>query len=638
MIKINSIFLVVLLIIISNGSYGQYNGIYIEGAFPDSGGVNVAFRNTVYSQGNVTYYQEDQSFSIDASGKWWMTVGEGVPTGISTSSTLDQLDFSLDSMGLAIEVDFGGGFIGLTDEEFRAVPYARHSRTSSENISLGARMQDIDTVGLSIDYAFSWNGMDWSVVLSNELIANYAIESNMSNSADTSLFAFQSHVQSIDTVLFSEVSDSSIFAINVNQSGYSDSSIYTDTAGYSILNNGLKLNGNNFTSFDIVGPTNNFPIRIRTNGIDRLHLGINGEFEIGSTDSLSSFYSDLGDGLKATGTRGSGSHLNLTNGNYVYYSPDKVAFLSGLVTDTLWDSSNVGIYSFVAGRNSWVRGTYSAAFGDSSFVTPIPNVSISPGKYSLAVGRNCGASGSNSFAVGYQSWAMKNRSVAMGYQCSTPYGYACMALGYRAVADGNIEPCVAIGNNVVANGKNSIILGNNVDGGSRRGTFMYGDNSTNDTLTNTTLNVHQFVVRANGGFIFYSDAGLLTGVQLSSGGGAWSTVSDSTKKQNKFLLNPFIVRDPLIKLRVSEWNYKTQDKSIVHVGPMAQDFYSAFKQGSRNDLITTTDIDGVILLGIKDLEGIFNSLENKMDPKYDKFDFKSVVGRLDKLERELDNR
>ena len=46
------------------------------------------------------------------------------------------------------------------------------------------------------------------------------------------------------------------------------------------------------------------------------------------------------------------------------------------------------------------------------------------------------------------------------------------------------------------------------------------------------------------------------------------------------------------------------DKTVRHIGPMAQDFHSAFQLGgSGNDTtITTTDIDGVNMLAIQALE------------------------------------
>jgi trimeric autotransporter adhesin len=50
------------------------------------------------------------------------------------------------------------------------------------------------------------------------------------------------------------------------------------------------------------------------------------------------------------------------------------------------------------------------------------------------------------------------------------------------------------------------------------------------------------------------------------------------------------------------WNYLTQDASIRHAGPMAQDFHAAFGLGESDLLINTVDIDGVNMAAVKALE------------------------------------
>ncbi len=49
------------------------------------------------------------------------------------------------------------------------------------------------------------------------------------------------------------------------------------------------------------------------------------------------------------------------------------------------------------------------------------------------------------------------------------------------------------------------------------------------------------------------------------------------------------------------WNYETQDGSIRHMGPIAQDFRAAFGLGSDDKHITTVDADGVALAAIQEL-------------------------------------
>ncbi len=52
---------------------------------------------------------------------------------------------------------------------------------------------------------------------------------------------------------------------------------------------------------------------------------------------------------------------------------------------------------------------------------------------------------------------------------------------------------------------------------------------------------------------------------------------------------------------ISTWNYKAQDDSIRHMGPMAQDFNAAFGLGVSDKLIDTIDPDGVALAAIQGL-------------------------------------
>ena len=46
---------------------------------------------------------------------------------------------------------------------------------------------------------------------------------------------------------------------------------------------------------------------------------------------------------------------------------------------------------------------------------------------------------------------------------------------------------------------------------------------------------------------------------------------------------------------------KTQEDSIIHIGPMSQDFYSAFQLGVDNKGISTIDSDGIALASIQAL-------------------------------------
>jgi hypothetical protein len=98
-------------------------------------------------------------------------------------------------------------------------------------------------------------------------------------------------------------------------------------------------------------------------------------------------------------------------------------------------------------------------------------------------------------------------------------------------------------------------------------------------------------------------------VFLPAGSGAWSTVSDRTKKQNFVAVVPRDVLERVASMPVSTWNYTAQDPSIRHMGPMAQDFHAAFGLGEDERHITTIDTDGVLFAAVQGLNEIVQ--ENK---------------------------
>jgi uncharacterized protein YceH (UPF0502 family) len=55
-------------------------------------------------------------------------------------------------------------------------------------------------------------------------------------------------------------------------------------------------------------------------------------------------------------------------------------------------------------------------------------------------------------------------------------------------------------------------------------------------------------------------------------------------------------------MSIQSWAYRSQDPSIRHLGPTAQDFYAAFHLGESDSMITSIDIEGVALLATQPLE------------------------------------
>lgn len=88
---------------------------------------------------------------------------------------------------------------------------------------------------------------------------------------------------------------------------------------------------------------------------------------------------------------------------------------------------------------------------------------------------------------------------------------------------------------------------------------------------------------------------------MPAGGGAWAPLSDRNAKENFRAINTSDILSKVAQLDLSEWNYKTQDDSIRHIGPMAQDMYAAFQLGDDNISISTIDADGVLFAAVQEL-------------------------------------
>ncbi|HEX6912149.1 MAG TPA: tail fiber domain-containing protein, partial [Longimicrobium sp.] len=74
------------------------------------------------------------------------------------------------------------------------------------------------------------------------------------------------------------------------------------------------------------------------------------------------------------------------------------------------------------------------------------------------------------------------------------------------------------------------------------------------------------------------------------------------RKENFLRVDGEEVLSRLRSMPMTTWNYKTQDGSIRHLGPMAQDFHAAFGLGESELMINSVDIDGVNMAAAQALE------------------------------------
>lgn len=207
-----------------------------------------------------------------------------------------------------------------------------------------------------------------------------------------------------------------------------------------------------------------------------------------------------------------------------------------------------------------------------------------------------------SFASGFNTKAAGNYAVALGYQCSAMSAYG-IAMGYTSISHGT--GAIAIGYRCTSNSDYSVALGHRASNNGKTGCMVMNDASNTDSLL-ASLN-NQFNARYANGYRLYTNATKTIGVSVAAGGNAWAAISDSTKKENYSKPDHGYFLAALGKLRIGSWNYKVQDKSMRHYGPMAQEIFSAFGKDKFGTIgtdttLNTADMDGIMMIMLQGLE------------------------------------
>ena len=200
-------------------------------------------------------------------------------------------------------------------------------------------------------------------------------------------------------------------------------------------------------------------------------------------------------------------------------------------------------------------------------------------------------------------------NVASGIQATIAGGVGNIASGITAYVGGGsgnfargLFATVPGGQDNLAQGKYSFAAGRQAkvtaDGG-----FVWADSQPFDFSIGQP---NRFEARATGGVRFVTAIDVATGaptagVEVPPGGGAWSSLSDRAVKINVQDVDPRDILQRLVSVPIHRWSYAAQGPAILHLGPMAQDFASAFEVGEDDKHISTVDADGVALSAIQGL-------------------------------------
>jgi len=192
------------------------------------------------------------------------------------------------------------------------------------------------------------------------------------------------------------------------------------------------------------------------------------------------------------------------------------------------------------------------------------------------------------------------KNSATGYSATVGGGDSNSASDSYATVPGGFEN-EAKGHHSFAAGRRAIADG--------AGSFVWGDSTSADVHA---WGANEFVVRATGGYWLFTGvdaSGFPTsGATLPAGSGTWESWCDRSAKTNCLPVDPRAVLEKVAALPISTWTYNTQEPSIRHMGPVAQDFHAAFGLGEDDKHIGTVDADGVALASV---QGLYEMLRER---------------------------
>jgi hypothetical protein len=209
-----------------------------------------------------------------------------------------------------------------------------------------------------------------------------------------------------------------------------------------------------------------------------------------------------------------------------------------------------------------------------------------------------------------------NANLASGDKSTVAGGSNNQALAKLATVGGGITNIASGEHATVPGGLSNTAAGDYSLAAGRRakadhaGAFVWADATDADFHSNAA---NEFLVRASGGARIYTNSSATGGANLPAGSGSWSSFSDRNAKADFAATDREDVLSRLAGVPIQTWRYRSQDASIRHMGPMAQDFYAAFGLGEDDRYISTVDADGVALAAIQGLYELVQAQQARID-------------------------
>jgi Chaperone of endosialidase len=351
----------------------------------------------------------------------------------------------------------------------------------------------------------------------------------------------------------------------------------------------------------------------------------------GNQNSNSSLYDVIGGGFQNAVTNLYGSILGGYQNTAAWG-----AFVGGGGNDGSSQAGNhaAGTVSVIGGGlGNYANSSYSAVLGGASNTNSGSYGSIGGGLENFVSGTY------GTVAGGFANFAALECAVGGGAGNLCNGSSAVIAGGLQNTNTGN-ESSVGGGQNNLASGTYATIPGGFQNLASGIGSFAAGQSaqatnaaafvwSDGSAAAFSSTNSSSFCVKASGGAQFFSTSAGRAGaaVLLAPGGNSWTSVSDRSAKKN---IQPLDCEEILAKLSqvpIAQWHYKWEsDDATPNLGPMAQDFKSAFYPGRDDKSISTMEFDGVELAAIQ-------GLNRKLQAK--EAELQQLKARLEALEKRI---
>ncbi|HMJ66872.1 MAG TPA: tail fiber domain-containing protein, partial [Candidatus Binatia bacterium] len=554
--------------------------------------------------------------------------------------------------GSAVASTIGGGFNNriLTNGAYATIPGGRGNTATNYAFAAGRRAKAIHTG------AFVWadsQNLDFTSTSNNQ----FAVRASGGVRFDTGGAGVILDGQPVlsglvsasnlaaDSVTGTAIVDGSISSADVNEASFSTTFWKTD-------GNGGTTPGAHF-----LGTTDNQALELKVNSVRALRIepapvpniiaGISNSVTAGrlgaviaggANQTISTDYAVIGGGQSNAvndvhGTIGggrfnfagggpaatvSGGHSNIAGGQFTTVGGGRynaaIGFVSGVsggqgnVVETNADHSVVG-----GGLNNLIeRFTFRGVIAGGG-------------------GNRIGTNSDYSIISGGQDNHITNNSIFVTiaggtlHDVDTLSSYSAIGGGYENnIGSNSIYSTISggISNVIQPNAPYGTILGGRANAATNQalaagtrakaihtGALVWGDSQNVDI---GSTNANSVTMRAAGGYRLFSSIAPTAGVFLAPGGGSWTSISDRNAKENLEPVDTEALLDKVAALPLGTWNYKSQASSVRHIGPMAQDFKSAFGVGETDTGITGVDADGVALAAIQGLNQKVERAEHKL--------------------------